>query len=706
MLATAWSLMSLLLIVLAADTLGRPLATAWPLAPPTPALTARRWPLAAWRVCLGLVAGGCILTALAFVGLLKVHLIWMLTASAAGLTAARWLTAPTRSLKFLQAEGNPCGGDNRPTGQTGDAQPCIDHGPEDATPPGWLSHTLGAFTLAAAGASLVVALAPATDGDALCYHLALPKYFLDAGGFRHLPYHDNSTFPLLVEMLYAWGLALDGAVTAQLIHWLFGGLFAAATYLLALDVFTGPSDSQRRHATAAADGWAKVAAVIALVTPAVTNQMTAAFNDLALATFTTFALVAWRQAVRPSVGTGEPQHGGFVASGIMAGAALSTKYLALMFAVAMAFAWLIQLVSRRGLRGRLLAGAAVVAVVSAAVAGPWYARAAALRGNPVYPFLGDVFATSGPQTDRPDKRPLDVKAADIAAASWQITMQPEQFGGRGHQLGVLFLAILPGVCLVRRLPRLWLLLAIVAVYVTLWYTMRQNLRFLLPMVPLLAVAVAAAWQMAVRFGGLPGWLITGAAVAALAFNTAQAMSRARGEVAVVLGMESREAYLQRHVPTYLASAFAARYLPPDARILSQDYRQFHFPCEVTQENVYRRETGYHKALPAACSLPEHLAAAGFTHLLLMDVEGSEIRHSTTLLRLVEAATDSGGKTKTATLSRTVDTQDGPAQQNAASQQDNAFRTLLAYEHRAISGERRRYRLVEINALTNRTIVRR
>ena len=39
-----------------------------------------------------------------------------------------------------------------------------------------------------------------TAGDALCYHLELPKRFLQDGGLTFRPNDDNITFPLLAEM--------------------------------------------------------------------------------------------------------------------------------------------------------------------------------------------------------------------------------------------------------------------------------------------------------------------------------------------------------------------------------------------------------------------------------------------------------------------------------------------------------------------------
>ena len=41
--------------------------------------------------------------------------------------------------------------------------------------------------------------APPTAGDALYYHLALPKQWLAAHELTFVPDHEKSTFPLLVE---------------------------------------------------------------------------------------------------------------------------------------------------------------------------------------------------------------------------------------------------------------------------------------------------------------------------------------------------------------------------------------------------------------------------------------------------------------------------------------------------------------------------
>ena len=174
---------------------------------------------------------------------------------------------------------------------------------------------------AACVGSLVGALAPPTAGDALCYHLDLPKRFLAEHALCYPPYSDNATFPLLVEMWYLWGLALDGAVAAQLVHWTLGILLALAAVVLARPIL--------------GRAWAWIVGAVVVLVPGVNNQMTAPLNDLGLAVLTTLALAAWWRAT-----VGMEGRRWFLLAGLAGGGALGTKYLALVFALAVAATWL------------------------------------------------------------------------------------------------------------------------------------------------------------------------------------------------------------------------------------------------------------------------------------------------------------------------------------------------------------------------------
>lgn len=607
MLASFLSLLTLATITAAAFGLGRPLVRALRVAEDDALATG------VLSIAVGLIAAGVGLSALGFVGLLFKSIIGVGTLAAAFYGVAQIgqiVRSRTTHLTQPPASRATCAPPIAPIRQ-------------------------GMFWLSviAAGGALVAALAPPTAGDALCYHLELPKRFLLEHTIVFLPDSDNSTFPLLAEMWYLWALALDGPVAAQLVHWGLGVLLALATTLLATSILGRP--------------WAWCAAAAVLLTPGVSNQMTAPLNDVALAAMTTLALAAWwRGAVEQENGRW------YLLAGWFAGGALAIKYLALLFFSATALVTLIA-VARHAHWRLLIQGAAAAAVTAMSVCGPWYLRSAWHTGNPVYPFFNQAMprVRVSSQNPRPGEErsvfprahssvgtsPTPRAALAIAASPWQLTMHPERFGGRGHQLGILSLATLPGLFLCRRLRGLRVIISIGLLYFAGWYLLRPNVRFLMPIVPLLCIPVVWIWMEWRQLPGVPRRclgcltamiLLAGAAVSAL---------RARDRWPVALGLETREIYLLRCEPTYQAAAWANALLAPDACVLSQEQRAFYFSMRVARENVFRRRTRYDRRLTSPDLLSRTLQAEGFTHLLLAEGFGGGIHYNPTLSRLADQA---------------------------------------------------------------------
>jgi len=681
MLHSLLSLLAFSTLTMAAFGLGRPLWHALRLDEDDPLASA------VWSIALGLVAAGLVLVGLGLCGLLYMPLVGVLTTGAAFWGLGQLVQARLRRAAVARDRAGrfePLVERNVPDEET--------DGPTEPSPAPWVLHgVLWAAGLAAIG-SLVAALAPPTAGDALCYHLELPKQFLIRHEIVFLPYHDNSTFPLLAEIWYLWGLALQGGVCAQLVHWGLGLLFALGSVVLATPILGRP--------------WALVAGALVLLVPGINNQMTAPLNDVALGAAAVLATAAWWRA---AVG-GEGRRW-FLLTGVMAGAALGTKYVALLFVPALAVPWLWIAVRRPERRRALIEGAAVVAVVAASIGGVWYVRAAWYRGNPVYPFFGELtVAASLRETDidgeeyagsrqttphlaerddydeksshlaeRDDyvketlpasKSPLGRSPVGLLAAPWQATMQPERFGGRGHQLGILPLAALPGLVFCRRLRGLGVLLAVAACYGVAWFLLRQNVRFLLPVVPLLAVAIVWVWAELGRFAPPARAATAGAFALIVGAMAVVGLHRAAGAWRVVVGLEDAETYLIRHDPAYPAAAMLNHLGRPGTHLLTQDYRAFHFQHPVTRENVLRRETGYDRLIRRPGQFAGALRAAGFTHLLLAEVvSGDAPGYDPTLSRLADAELA------------------GPAA--------DRLWIVSRYEHHAPDGVVRRYRLVEM-----------
>ena len=498
---------------------------------------------------------------------------------------------------------------------------------ERSSPPQWLSSLLLLAAGVAAASSFLSALVPPTAGDALVYHLELPKRFLQHGELTYSADDDNCVYPLVAEMGFLWALAFDDPAATSLVHWGYGVLLAGAAYLLAVPLL--------------GTNWARIAACLVLLTPGVSNQMTAPLNDAALALYASLATAAWLAARKD--GTWRD----FTLVGLMLGAAIGVKYTGLLFAAALAIVWLVTAIEDVGRRRQLLGGAVVASIAVIAVAGLWYGRAAWHRGDPIYPFLSNhnvASHSSHPATSRnpsvfpESKAPLGRGPAAVLAAPWMMTMEPERFGGRGHQLGPLFLMFVPCLIACRNTAPLARSLWIAGLYGGGCLLLRQNLRFLLPMVPILATAVVSGWRDMLAWPRAPRGIVAAATFAVLLLLTAIPVARLRHTASALVGRETFDAYLDRTEPSHSVAQWINAHLPLDSHILSQEQRTFYVAPNVTRESLYRRRTAYDCGLPNAAELGLRLKSDGFSHLLTAECEGSpDVGYDATLSRLTAAA---------------------------------------------------------------------
>jgi hypothetical protein len=534
-----------------------------------------------WSIATGLCAAGMFWTLLGLIGLIHQAIVAVVT-----LAAAFWALGETAHFYFARRRA---------------ARLPREIDPHDfAAPPPWLRRLTAAAAVAVSVATLVCALAPPTAGDALCYHLELPKNFLRQHAIVYLPFSDNSTYPLFMEMFYLWGLALEGPVAAQLIAWAVGLMLAAAAVLLATPCLGRP--------------WAWLAGMLVFLVPGILAQMTAPLCDSAVALWLCLAMCAWRNAaVDPSKTAWQ------WLCGAMCGAAMATKYIALPFLLVAAMLSVFRLMLMRRFRPRRLPGALAAGLLAVAIACPWYIRAAWYRGDPVFPFGGQLLGSDG-AVSTTTKTPLCSSAWTVLTSPWRITMHPEQVGGRSHQLGAVFLAVLPGLVFVRRLRGLRGLLYLSLGYAIIWFLLRQNVRFLYPVVPPAVVGVAWGLIEMRRMPWLPRALALGAVGLALCSTVAIALYRTRDKLAVATGRETRQHYLYRTEPSFVAASILNRLGGRDAQILSEDYRGFYFQGRFIRDSIYRQRTGYHRTLRAPNDLSRQLRRAGFTHLLLVENE--------------------------------------------------------------------------------------
>jgi hypothetical protein len=491
---------------------------------------------------------------------------------------------------------------------------------------------------------LLLALRPEVSWDASAYHLSLPRRYLAAGGFTEVPFSVYAHWPQGVELLFAAALSLRDHALAKALHWAFGVATLWALLLGARGLMDGARGGGERaragdgaaprsaHVFGAdAAGW--LAAPLVLANPIFAFELSVAYVDLAYAFFFLASLLfaaRWRQGDGRSPAT-------LVLAGVCAGALCNVKVTGALGAAAVGGALVLPRLSSLARRGAWRAAGADAARFSIPVLllwAPWLVRSALETGNPLYPLFWNVFGG-------PDWSP---RLAEQFSA-WQRSIGPGRslvdyallplrvvVGGGPHysafqgEIGRHWLVLVPLALWFHREPRVRAPLAASAVYFVLWALGSQQMRFLIPVLPPLALAGAAALLAAAArlpargpLARAPGRRALFAVALVLAtayagFTLRFPLLRAAQLVPSLAG----DAQTFREAPLTPAERFVAT-LPADARLLLLGTNQVFFLereaiadsfFEASQIADWLRDT--HSAEDARARLRER----GVTHVLV------------------------------------------------------------------------------------------
>ncbi|MFQ5716115.1 MAG: hypothetical protein ACE5GQ_03330 [Nitrospinales bacterium] len=425
--------------------------------------------------------------------------------------------------------------------------------------------------------ALTLALAPPTATDALVYHLAVPKAYLQNHGIVNLPNNVYSFFPLQFEMIYLFCLMLKGDALAQL-----AGLGMALILLAALVLF------YRRYLSARG---ASLVPVLFFSVPAFWGIASVAYVDLPVAGFiflTFYAWSRWQESDRESW---------FCLMTIFAAAAVSTKLTAVATLPLAVLGILL-----RGLRGEgalwALKKILALAVVTALFLAPWWTRNFHYTGNPVAPFFMQVF--EGEDGINWDSRRSALQfqyyqSFGMGRGLTDFLMLPVNltFFSETHSLkfdgviGVLYFLLIPGLFWLRRGPALAAVchLAILfAIFLVSWFMQSQYIRLLAPSFVFLTLLLAYGFERMMAAAGrrkIPRRLAYLVLAGGVMFNlTAIGQEWLRKQpLEYLAGRESRDQYLARHIPSYPLFREINNALGEDAAVLFVYMRNLGYLCD-------------------------------------------------------------------------------------------------------------------------------
>lgn len=395
------------------------------------------------------------------------------------------------------------------------AAPVADVGSDSTPGAGLCGHAWLWLAMPFVAVILLAAMLPPTDFDVCVYHLQAPKEFFEQGKITFLPHNVYANMPLGSEMLSLLAMLTVG-------DWWWGALagkvvIAAFTPLCAAAIYAAGC---RLHSTSAG----VVAAIVFMSIPWVVCLSSAGLVEGVVACYSFLAIYALLLPDRDEdpIGLLRPREQGSSAgmigrgvsvhraalSGYLVGAAVATKYPAVLFVLIPLAAWIALVSIRRGLDARInwpawlsACRASVKALLVFLLAvtvgcGLWFGKNWVQTGNPTYPLLYGVFGGETRTAEKDQQwnaahRPDDFSPATFANDMTRLLLTSEWISPLLVPLVVL--AFVRGNA--SRLA--WALLLYVGFFIVAWWLLTHRLdRFWMPVTPVVALlaGVGACWS--------------------------------------------------------------------------------------------------------------------------------------------------------------------------------------------------------------------
>lgn len=489
---------------------------------------------------------------------------------------------------------------------------------------------VGAFAMLSATYLVIVtasALAPELSFDALNVHLPYARDAAASHRIQFAPNNWSSAMPALPLMSYVTGFLFSGLTLAK--------LFNTVCYVLTGGVIYYFS---RRWGSAL---HGIVAVGLFWSSPVALYEATTALIDLPFTLYSGLAVLSLLEWTR------QDEDRFLWLSAFSLGLALSCKYHAIFWSLpfALVISWHF-LAARKSKVRALIPILFRYALIVCACFLPWVLRTWLYTGNPVFPLANGIFK-SPYFTSAMERASWAVFANEGVGRSWQsllalpwtVTFHPGPFHGTlgiGFFVGVV-VALLRPKTLQQRYG-----LVIAGIYFYTWGIVAQEIRYLLPLAPLLAVLssfgildagqepsakgrtlAAGRLHFSLRHAAMSAGCLALLAAALLSLPLLYSSwvkewtywHSYRSPWGYLLGRESAQEYLQRDVPSIYVYDFLNQSLTRRDRVLLlNDHAQYYsriptlYSFTVEGEGILLQDTEQ--------GVLEKLRASHITHVLL------------------------------------------------------------------------------------------
>ncbi len=473
---------------------------------------------------------------------------------------------------------------------------------------------------------LISSLAPITGKDALVYRLAIPQLFARAGGFADGGTNFYSYLAFGAEMNSTWGMLLGNAVNYSVGESAFSLISFAYFLLLLLAVYGVARQLELRS-----DGSWCATAIVASI-PTMFQVATSCYVDHALALYILFGAyfigLWWKsEGLKP-----------LIFAALFLGGALAIKFIAVFAFVAILVVVLLKVrdaqKSESPKYNQLFLQGMLALVVAGFLASPWYFKTWIKTGSPIFPSYAHLWKGSSLGWDAERSKlwhyslsrygdPQDVFDYLLTPIKISTVAQPEILQKYDGVLGISILVGLPllifGLWKLKLEASVKIMSGMAAGWYLCWLFSSQQLRFLMPAIPLLALAIVmvAASIKAKNNLLLKSLILTSIVPGLLVILT---WFLEANPVRAALGGEARDEYLQRRLEFFPFYQAVNTLLPTEAKVWLINMRNdtVHLECAYFADYYFEDYTisKIVKESENMAQLTAKIKAMGITHLLV------------------------------------------------------------------------------------------
>jgi succinate dehydrogenase hydrophobic anchor subunit len=469
---------------------------------------------------------------------------------------------------------------------------------------------------------LATALAPPLQFDALTYHLAIPKAYLETGRVTYLPNLMFWGMPQQTESLYTLAMLLGGTEAATVFDWAVGLLTVLGVFDVSRRLFGNDS------------GWVAVSSLLCGVTLA--SVLGSGYVEWATMLYgfaATVLLIVW---------VTQPETYSLVIAGVFAGMALGTKYTS---GIILVGGIIVILYFRKPFSikkaiyevGAFMLSATLITI-------PWWLKNFVATSNPFYPLFFPAGAMDATRLAFYNFKPLSQDWTRILLIPWQATIWGAD-GKEGYSasIGPLLLGLSPLAWLFRKnlnneqrasvalsttlVLTGFLTWAIGSQFRGLLIQTRLYMVFFPAWTLLCAAGFAYLSQLRsfnVRFGNIAGSL----ALLALIFVDFEIASRTTGSGAFnfVFGLRSRQTYIDNNLGPYGPAMKYINEMPAGSRVLMLwETRGFECLPKCDSDEIIDRWFHDWRSVQDLDLLLTHWQSEGYTHILINQAGAEFIR---------------------------------------------------------------------------------